>query len=317
VQAAALKSEGFSLALFSLVLTLLPALIPVEGLLLTIVAPLPLVVLAVKYPWRYTLGLVVLEAGGLVLLGGPQTLFFFSQYGLVPVIMAWAIRRHCSIAQTMVWSVGVPLGVGGALLVLYGIVVHQAPSLLIKNSLDQMLETFREYMQTVKQAEDLDGQQLAAFAEAFPQFVLAIFPAIVVINHLLTNVLNYVLVRFYCHRSRPPVHLEPADLACWRASDYVVWVFLASGVALLLPVALISTIGLNVFLVTLAVYLLQGLAIAVYWGRRVPFSPGMRLLLALLLFLVAGPLCVALCIVAGLFDLWVDFRRQRGQPLAS
>jgi hypothetical protein len=317
VQAAALKSEGFSLALLSLVLTLLPAVVPVEGLLLNIVAPFPLAVLALKYPWRYTLGLVGLEAGGLVLLGGLQTLFFFSQYGLVPVIMAWAIRRQCSIAQTMVWSVGVSLGIGGVLLVLYGIFMHQAPHLLIKNSLDQVLETFRDHMQMMEPAEDIEGQQLAAFVEAFPQLVLAIFPALVVINHLLTNVLNYVLVRFYCHRSRPPIRLDPADLACWRASDYVVWVFLASGVALLLPVGPISTIGLNVFLVTLAVYLLQGLAIAVYWGRRVPFSPGVRLLLALLLFLVAGPLCVGLCIVAGLFDLWVDFRRQRGQPLAS
>jgi hypothetical protein len=26
---------------------------------------------------------------------------------------------------------------------------------------------------------------------------------------------------------------------------------------------------------------------------------------------VAGPLCIVVCTTAGLFDLWVDFRRQR------
>jgi hypothetical protein len=32
-------------------------------------------------------------------------------------------------------------------------------------------------------------------------------------------------------------------------------------------------------------------------------------------FLVTGPLGMVLCIAAGLFDLWVDFRRLRRQPL--
>jgi hypothetical protein len=33
--------------------------------------------------------------------------------------------------------------------------------------------------------------------------------------------------------------------------------------------------------------------------------------------LFAGPLFLVLCIAAGLFDLWVDFRRQRHHPLVS
>jgi hypothetical protein len=317
VKAAALNSEGFSLALLSLVLTLLPAFVPVEGLFLAPFAPFPLVVLAVKYPWRYALGIAGLEAGVLMLLGGVQTLLLFSQYGLVPLVMAWAIRRRCSITLTMIWSVCVPLGVGGVLVVLYSASVRQAPHLLLMNYLEQVLDAFQQHFTAVEQTQEVDREQLMAFAKTFPQLVLVIFPALLVINHLLTNVLNYILVRYYCHRSRPPIRLDPADLASWRASDYMVWVFLASGAALLLPVAPISIIGQNVFLVTLIVYLLQGLAIVIFWGRRVPFPPGVRFLLALIIFLVAGPFCVVLCIMAGLFDLWIDFRRQRGRPLAS
>jgi hypothetical protein len=92
-------------------------------------------------------------------------------------------------------------------------------------------------------------------------------------------------------------------------------VFLASGTALLLPISIINTVGCNVFLLTLAIYLLQGLAIAIFWGQRLPFPPGVRWLLALMVFMIAGPLCVVVCIAAGLFDLWVDFRRLRGHPL--
>ena len=78
---------------------------------------------------------------------------------------------------------------------------------------------------------------------------------------------------------------------------------------------LVSTIGLNVLLVTLAVYLLQGLAIALFWGRRLPLPPGVQCLMIAVVFLIAGPLSVLVCTAAGLFDLWVDFRRQRHHPL--
>lgn len=317
MKAAALNLEVFSLAALSFVLTLLPVFVPVEGLFLTILAPFPLVVLAVKYPWRYTLRVLGLEAGGLLLLGGVQTLLFFSQYGFVPIVMAWGIRRGYTIAQTVLLSVGVPLGVGGILLGFYGVVVNQTPYVLLRDYLEQVGETFQEHFQMIEQGQEVDREQLKAFAEAFPRFILTIFPALIVINHLITNVLNYMLVRYYCHRSQPSRQLDSEDLTCWRASDHLVWVFLGSGVALLLPTTSVSAIGLNVFLVTLAIYLFQGLAIAVFWGRRLPFSFGVRFLLALLIFLVAGPLCIGLCIAAGLFDLWIDFRRQRGRSLVS
>ena len=84
---------------------------------------------------------------------------------------------------------------------------------------------------------------------------------------------------------------------------------------LLVPIDLVSTIGLNVLLVTLAIYLLQGLAIALFWGRRLPFPLGVQCLMIAVVFLIAGPLCVIVCTAAGLFDLWVDFRRQRHHPL--
>jgi hypothetical protein len=314
---AALTIEGWVLAILSVVLTWLPVFLPVEGLFLTIVAPFPLIVCAVKYPWRYALSVAALEAVGLLLFGGIDVLVFFAQYGLVPLVMAWAIHQRYSMARTVLWSVGIPLGAGGVLLVMYGVMVQQSPYLLLTQHLEHMLAALQEHFQDVMQAGEIDSEQLQVLTEVIPQLLRSIFPALVVINYLLTNVANYALVRYYCARSRPPIVLPPADLACWRASDYLVWVFLGSGAALLVPIPALSMIGLNVFLVTLTLYLLQGLAIVIFWGRHLPFPLGVRVVLGMMLFLLAGPLCVGLCITAGLFDLWIDFRRQRGQPLVS
>ncbi len=314
MKAAAYNPEVIVLTLLSLTLTLLPVIAPVEGLLLTTLMPFPLLVLAVKHPWRYVLSVAGLEVGGLALVEGWEALLFFSQYGLAPLVMAWAVRHRFTMAQALVAGVSLPLLLGATLFIGASLLEGESPWTRLHVYVEQLLEVFQGQAADVPRS--IEAERLAASAESLSRLILTLFPALLVVNHLMTNVLTYILARFYCARSRPPSVMDPPDLACWRASDYTVWVFLASGVALLLPMAGLSTLGLNVFLVTLAVYLLQGVAIALYWGRRVPLSAGLRGLLALLLVMVAGPLCVMGCIAVGLFDLWVDFRRLR-RPMTS
>jgi hypothetical protein len=307
--------EVLYLALLSCALTLLPAFVPIGGGLLTALAPFPLIVLAVKYPWRYAVSLTGLE-GGLMLLGGQwQSLLFLGQCGLVVWATSRAMRRGWSISQTLVGSLVVLFGVGALLLAVYSTFVQSPTQLLVTRYFDKIVHVSQEYVRAVEQLQEGEDEQLTALVEALPQLVFTVLPALMVIGHLFTNLCNYILVRRYCQRSQPPLSLDPDDLTCWRASDYLVWVFLASGAALLIPIDLVSTIGLNVLLVTLAIYLLQGLAIVLFWGRRLPLPLGVQCLMIAVVFLIAGPLSVIVCTAAGLFDLWVDFRRQRHHPL--
>ena len=307
--------EVLSLAILSGILTLLPMFVPVGGGLLTALAPFPFIVLAVKYPWPYVVSLLVLEGGVLLLGEQPQLLFFLSQCGLVALVTAWAIRRGWSISQTIVGSLVVPLGIAALLLAVSSTPVQPLPQGLLTRYFDKAVSLSQQYVQALEQMQEGEDEQLAALVQALPQLLLAVLPALVVISHLFMNVLNYILVRRYCQRSQPLLHLAPDDLLSWHASDYLVWLFLASGVALLMPLDTVSTIGLNILLVTLAIYLLQGLAIALFWGRRLPLPLGVQWLVGAVLCLIAGLLCVAVCTAAGLFDLWVDFRRQRRHSL--
>ena len=317
MKAAARNPELYTLVMLSMILTFLPVFIPFEGLFLSILAPFPLVVLAAKYPWRYVLGLIGLEAGVLAAMGGSPALLSFSQYGAVPLVMAGAVRRGWSLSQIIASSVLIPLGVGVGLLILYALVTRQHLAAMVATYLEQTLRTVQEYFHTVEQMPGHEQASALPLVETMRQFVLAVFPGVLVINHLLSNTLNYIVARYYCSRGQPPVQLDTEILTHWRASEYMVWVFIASGVALLLPVSVLSTIGLNVLLVTLTIYLLQGCAIVVFWAQRLPLPLGLRWFLTLIALAMAGPLCVVVCIAAGLFDLWVDFRRLRRQSLAS
>jgi hypothetical protein len=73
-----------------------------------------------------------------------------------------------------------------------------------------------------------------------------------------------------------------------------------------LPVEALSALSANVFLIALACYFAQGLAIVSYFFHRFRLPRGLRVATYVVIGLqqVAAALVVAL----GVFDLWGDFR---------
>lgn len=299
------------LAGLSLVLVLLPAFAPLEWLFPTLLGPFPIAILAVKYPWRHVFWLIGLQAGVLLVITALPSLLLLAQYSVVGLTLGAAIRLGFTASRTISWSVVLPIGIGTVVLLFVSAMAQQTPHAYLIRMLEQMADGLYEQLQ---QMEGLrDEEAMAVALEAFPRTMAAVLPALCAVNFLFPNVLNYLLARRYLQHHEPPIPFAPADIAEWRATDYLVWVFLGSGAALFLPVPALNYVGLNVFLVTLAIYFIQGLAILVYWGRRLPLPSAACWLLAILAFVLTAPFCMLACTVAGLFDLWVDFRRQRRQ----
>ena len=299
------------LAGLSLLLVLLPAFAPLEWLFPTLLGPLPIAILAVKYPWRHVLWLIGLQAGILLVISALPSLLLLAQHGIVGLTLGTAIRLGYSASRTISWSVALPIGIGAVVLLFMSVLNQQTPHAYLIHLFEQMADGLYEQLRHVDGLRD--EETMAAALEALPRTLVAVLPAVCAVNFLFPNVLNYVLARRYLQHLEPPIPFAPADIAEWRATDYLVWVFLASGAALFLPAPALNYVGLNVFLVTLAIYFIQGLAILVYWGRRLPLPSAACWLLAILAFVLAAPFCMLACTVAGLFDLWVDFRRQRRQ----
>lgn len=299
------------LAGLSLLLVLLPAFAPLEWLFPALLGPFPITILAVKYPWRHVLWLIGLQAGVLVVIAALPSLLLLAQYSVVGLTLGTAMRLDYTASRTISWSVALPIGISAVVLLFVSAMAQQTPHAYLIRTFEQMADGLYEQLQ---QMEGLrNAEAMAAALEAFPRTMVAVLPAVCAVNFLFPNVLNYLLARRYLWYHEPPLSFTPADIATWRATDYLVWVFLASGAALFLPAPALNYVGLNVFLVTLAIYFIQGLAIVVYWGRRLPLPSAACWLLAILAFLLAAPFCVLACTAAGLFDLWVDFRRQRRQ----
>ena len=305
------NTELLVLAGLSLFLILLPAFAPLEWLFPTLFGPFPITILSVKYPWRHVLWLIGLQAGILLVIGALPSMLLLAQHSIVGLTLGATMRLGYTASRTISWSVALPIGIGSVVLLVVSAMAQQTPHAYLIAMFQEMADAL--YDQLLQMEGLRDEEAMATALEALPRTMFAVLPAVCAVNFLFPNVLNYLLARRYLRHRKPPISFVPAVIVEWRATDYLVWVFLGSGVALFLPAPTLNYIGLNVFLVTLAIYFIQGLAIAVFWGRRMPLPSAACWLLAIVAFLLAAPFCVLACTIAGLFDMWVDFRRQRRQ----
>ncbi|MGC1189124.1 MAG: DUF2232 domain-containing protein, partial [Candidatus Binatus sp.] len=97
------------------------------------------------------------------------------------------------------------------------------------------------------------------------------------------------------------------DLSRGSAPEWMVWLLLAGGFGLFIPVSAISDIALNGFICIGAVYFCQGLAIIGFYFQSLVVPSIVRGIIYFVVF--AQPVVASLVGVAGVFDMWIDFRR--------
>jgi hypothetical protein len=98
----------------------------------------------------------------------------------------------------------------------------------------------------------------------------------------------------------------------WQTPPWLIWVLIASGFAMFLPIQGISILSRNIFGVTLACYFCQGLAIVSYYLQRFGLPRGLRV--ASYLLIAVQQIVAGLVLALGIFDFWGDFRRLEPRP---
>lgn len=97
------------------------------------------------------------------------------------------------------------------------------------------------------------------------------------------------------------------DLARWSTPEWLIWVLLAAGFGMFVPVPALTVAAMDAFVCVAAVYFCQGLAIMAFYFKALAIPTWVR---GLIYFVtIIQPVLAALVCAAGIFDLWVDFRR--------
>jgi uncharacterized protein YybS (DUF2232 family) len=295
------------LVLVMLTVTLFAAAgyVPVLGIIVSLLAPTPLLLVTLRHGLR--MGLLALSLATLslaLLFGGLQSAIFFAEYGVMALTMAEAIRRRWSVEKTLLVATAIPLLTTSLVM---AVLLSSIGADL--NTLSQYFES--DFSQTLRQyfAEgggSVDGDLHIYIQEALT-IVMQLLPSLVIISTAAGALANYGVVRSIWRRTGDRALFREMTLTRWKAPEACVWVLIAAGLCSFLPVASLRVVGLNVLLLVSLIYLIQGLGIMVFYLNKTSVPPLFRSIAYL--FLVIQPLLLLGVAAFGLFDLWFDFRR--------
>jgi uncharacterized protein YybS (DUF2232 family) len=278
--------------------------IPVIGGILTMLAPAPILIFAVGLPGANLRAIVaaLLATAMVALLGGPFAgLGYLVSFGLATAIACYMIERRCSFELITAVSAGamVAASVVAALLAMGG------ADALIKAVHDELAQGMARGQEMYK----LLGMQQTIPAETQAtviSFTMRLMPAFAILVAASAILFNLRVFWRWAGQQRLAYSLF-GDLSRWSAPEWMVWLLLAGGFGLFIPLPAASDIALNGFICVAAIYFCQGLAIIGFYFQSLAVPSIVRGIIYFVVF--AQPVVAALVCVAGVFDMWIDFRR--------
>ncbi len=278
--------------------------IPVIGGILMMLAPAPILIYAVGRPsanLRATIAVLLATAFVTILWGFTGGLAYFVSFGLATAIACYMLERRFSFE--MVTAVGSGIMVTASIVA--ALVIMGGPDALIKTVHDELAQgmargqDFQKLLgiqQTV--SADMQASVIALTMHLSPAFALLVAASTMLLN-----------LRVFWRWAGPQrlAYSLFGDLSRWSAPEWMVWLLLASGFGLFIPVSAISAIALNGFICIAAIYFCQGLAIIGFYFQSLAVPSIVRGIIYFVVF--AQPVVAGLVSVAGVFDMWIDFRR--------
>jgi uncharacterized protein YybS (DUF2232 family) len=237
-------------------------------------------------------------------------LLIFVTMGLIGISLAEMFHRGRSVETTVIFPVAAILTLFFAFLGYQSHISGQMPWSLVENNISGVIqENIRFY-----ESQGLSPEVISLIKSDLPRitnFFTMIFPALFLITISVTVIMNVISGKALL-QLRQLTYPDFGDLSCWKAPEKLVWLLILSGMSLLGSILIsapswVGLAGLNVLIICMFVYLLQGFSIVAYVfkKRNIPwfFRYAFYMLVFMLQYLV---LVIA---IIGLFDLWVDFRK--------
>lgn len=283
--------------------------LPLAGMLPGLFAPLPVMYYTLKSGMGIGLAIVLLTTAFLAVLANPMApLLYLIQAGVISLAIPYCLLKGLGGTRSIVSAVSASFaclllvvifawqvnGLNLNAIVLKGIStsISQTISLYEKSGLkDEELQTIQQGM---KQAGEVFGR---------------IYPALTIVALALIAGLNLQVLRRLAGKLNRS--LSVGELSTFRNPDHLVWFVIIPGFALLVKNSEVSTAAMNVLVVALALYFMQGMAVVLSLFDRYTVPRFVRM--AFYLLLGVQPYLMVAMSALGIFDLWGDFRTPKPQ----
>jgi uncharacterized protein YybS (DUF2232 family) len=292
-------------ALASAVMFLAGAIVPVLGGIIMIFAPAPVLGFSVGFPRALPrmFAVVGLTMGVIALTGGILAAVAYGlSFGLAAAVMCYMLERRKPFEMVVLCAAAMMLIAG----TLAAFAAAGSPAALAQG-LHVDLMTAMGRGEKFYHNLGIDGDLSADTRSSIVDTALRLSPALAAVFAATVVLANLGLFWRLSGRQQRLGYTLFGDLARWSTPEWLIWALLVSGFGLFIPAAPLSTIALNCFICVAAIYFCQGLAIMAFYFKVLSMPPLARGLI----YFVTGvqPVLAALVCAAGIFDLWIDFRR--------
>ena len=278
---------------------------PVVGLAIGLLTPLPIAFYFRKIGAGYGILIICAVTALLASTGGALIgLLFLAEFATMGLALSETVRMKLPLGRGVL-LVGVASLIGSALMLStlsprIDKGLNEAVGEQIHNTFKETIEAYKKVGLPEEQAKDL--AELTGRVEAF---VLKAFPSLVLVATFSASLLNLLALKGLLKRKG--LEEYGAEPTVWRSPEIVVWTLISGGFMLLLKNEWLGTVGLNLLIVTGAVYLFQGMAIVAFYFKKMETPLFLRVIGYLLILF--QQFFTIVVIGFGLFDLWFDFRR--------
>lgn len=288
---------------FSLFATLI--VFPILGLTVGLLTPLPIAFYFRKIGRGY--GTLMLGAVTILLVsvagiwGGA---LFLAEFGAMGIALSETVRMKLPMGRGVLLATTASL-IGSSLLLitLLSSFDKGLPEMIGEQIRTNVKESIEAYKKVGLPDEQVRG--LAEFTDRLESIILKVFPSLVFVGVLSVALLNLLALKGLLKRRG--IEEYKAEPTVWQSPEFVVWILIAGGMLLLLRNEWAGALGLNLLIVTGAIYLFQGMAIVAFYFKKMEAPLFLRILgYSLILF---QQMFIILVMGFGLFDLWFDFRR--------
>jgi uncharacterized protein YybS (DUF2232 family) len=291
-------------ALLSAMLYLAAAIVPLVGAIASLLAPAPVLLFAVGFPGarlRLAAVLTVAALAVMALGGWVAALGYLVTLGIAAAVMCDMIERRKPFEIIVLVTAATVMAAS----VIAAFVMAGSVDALAKSVHDALAAGMARGHDFYKVLGIETGMAHEAEAGLIDMMV-RLCPALVALCAGVGALLNLAMFWRLGGRQRLGYPLF-GDLARWTAPEWLIWVLLAAGFGMFVPVPALAVVAMDTFVCVAAVYFCQGIAIMAFYFKALIIPPWVR---GLIYFVtIIQPVLAGLVCAAGIFDLWVDFRR--------
>lgn len=297
------KGASATLALFA-AYTMLMLLGPLAG----IFAPFPALFYTLKSGRWVGITIILLTAVAVYFVSPVGALLYFLQCGIFSFLLAEFLSVGKGAAKTVFLTIALELLIISACVATYSLWRGIDPNVLVVKEINSIvLQTGSFYQKSGIEGADLD--MLRQSLKEAADFIAKTYPALLIVSLAAIACANVQLLKKAAHLL--PKRLYLGDFRQYKNPELLIWLPIAAGFSMLMQNDIVNSISLNILVVTLSLYFVQGMSIFVYFFERFRVPRLLRFLFYFLL--IVQPYLLIAVAGFGLFDLWCNFRTPRKQ----